>query len=100
MRLLLLLIFLSTGDPRVKLSALVVFSVANLDLFLLLGNSTDNSYLGLLEPWLVVSENTSSSEGDEIPMMSVRGYQLDGRLTRSLLINSRLDIEFVINDIR
>ena len=48
--LLLLLIFLSTGEPSVRLSALVVFSVANLDRFLLLGNSTDNSYFVFKPP--------------------------------------------------
>jgi hypothetical protein len=53
--------FLSTGDPSVRLSALVVFSVASLDFLRVLGSSTDSSYLGLADEVLLVSENTPSS---------------------------------------
>lgn len=63
--LLFLSSVLSTGDPRVRLSALVVFSVASLDLLRELGSSTASSYFALLDLVLLVSENSVSSGSDD-----------------------------------
>lgn len=65
--ILLLSGFLSTGEPSVKLSALVVFSVASFDRLRLEGSSTMSLYLGdLFEPEAEAeeeSENTDSISG-------------------------------------
>ena len=46
----------------------------------------------------MVSENTSSSAGDNMPTILVLRFPRVGRLTRSLLINLGFHIDFVVCD--
>lgn len=58
--LLLLSGFLSGGDPSVKLSALVVFSVASFDFLRIDGISTESSYLAVWPVGAVLPAKTES----------------------------------------